>query len=178
MVTNTIPVITEIIIWGKNWFTNPNAHLLHMKHCWSDQSVKMLQHQHSVTDTIFALFIFIMQKNNFTNSSKAQFSFESSPFVGPGKSAAAQTFQSRSVNLAIIAGIKILHSLICTGGNEELWNHEELRYCQCYRKTSFLLAFKPTIQTKVEIHSFSSGSLHNGNRSLPFGRPHTTPYFK
>lgn len=50
-----------------------------------------------------------------------QFPFAASPlFVGPGKPAAAQTFQSRSVNLVIISGVKNLHSLICTEGTEEL----------------------------------------------------------
>lgn len=98
--------------------------------------------------------------------------------MGCRKSSAAQTFQRRIVNLAIIVGIKNLHSPTCTGETEELWNLEQLRYCQCYRKISLLPAFKPTTQKKFEIHNLNSGSLHNGNNVLPFGSPQSTPYFK
>lgn len=85
--------------------------------------------------------------------------------------------QRRIVNLAIIAGIESLHSPTFTGETEELWNLEQLRYCQCYRKI-FLPAFKTTNHKKAEIHNLSCGSLHNGNNILPFGSPGSTLYFK
>lgn len=138
MLTNTIPVITEIIIWGNNWFTNTNAHLLHIQalliwsYCQNASASAFCDRHH-------LCFIHLYNEetqNIFMNISEAQYSFASSLFVGASKSAAAQTFQSRSVNLTIIVGIKSLHSLICIGGTEELWNHEELRSCQCYRKIS------------------------------------------
>lgn len=97
--------------------------------------------------------------------------------VGCRKSSATQ-IQRRILNLAIIAGIKSLHSPNCTRELVVLQNIEQLRSCQNYRKMSFLPAFNPTSHKEAEIHHLSCGGLHNGNNTFPFGSPWSTSYLK
>lgn len=139
------------------------------KHCWSDHSVKMLQHQLSVTDTIFALFICIMQnpkifswiflKHNFLLHPLCLWDLANQQQLRPSKAGAW-------------IWLKLLASRVCSHSSvlEEQRSYETMKNWDTVSVTgkSPLLAFKPTIQKKVEIHNFSSGSLHNGNHILPF----------
>lgn len=98
------------------------------KHCWSDHSVKTLQHRLSVTDTTFALFICIMQKTKIISQKFLKHNFHLHHLCLWDPANQLQLRPSKAgVNLAVIVGIKSLHSPICTGGTEELRNHEELK---------------------------------------------------
>lgn len=120
------------------------------KNYWSDYSVKILQHRLSLTD-ITTLFLFIKQRNKIHLHVFLKHNLLLYPLCVLLKiSSNINSFQRRSVNLAIVIGIKSSHSFICTEDSTELWDHEELRYCQHYTTISFLLTFKPTVQ-EVEI---------------------------